>query len=868
MRDIHSQISDWASKLAYWEQSALRWLLDGKQLTETDHRLLLDLLLEDANLVEKTQERPKLSFLAKDSDEESARDRVTLIAIGELENVNALVPNQRLEFCRQLTAVFGANGSGKSGYARVLGSAAFTRGDRDVLPNVMAPHDASQLQRALVTVASDQEVRTVEYQIGQGCPELAGFYMFDSTAVRIHMSGENAISFSPVGLAALPLLAETTDRVRELLAKEIESRSSQMEFTRFFEGESSVKDLVRDVDAQTDLEQLQNFAVLSPEENARILDLHTEVAQLRLKDTVKVIKDLKRTAADLGELAAKLEIAEKSLADGRLEALASKLDEKARYQLVASELDVSSFATESDNYVGTDPWLDFVKAAQALAQAISRNDTSYPQVEDHCLLCQQHLSPDAVNLIQRLWLFLDNEAQAALDKANEALEADRLMLKGIDLDFFQPHEVWYRYLQDRDRELAGDVESFLTDCRQRRAQSVAANERSELPIGSALPQSRIQDIRDIIKELDEQISELERSDRTVEIQELEDEQRNLQHRVILQQHLDAITGYVTNLRWAERAKKIGGSTRHITRKYNELFDELVTQRYIQLFQETLTVLGRPLQVEVRTKGRKGQVIKQVVVRSDETAPARIATPEKVLSEGEKRAVALADFLTEVVLDSSSRGIILDDPVTSLDLEWRQVIASILAREAQRQQVIVFTHDLPFLHYLLTAAAEEKVETRTHWIKRGDYDGAPGYVYLDNSPALERDYRSSKHARDCYARAISAPPQVQERLLRDGFGALRTSYEAFIIFELFNEVVLRFGERISFGRLEEIVWDKTIVQDVITSCERLSRCIEGHLHSDLFLPTKPTPAQLLEECEHFDALKSQLKALRKQSKSSS
>lgn len=43
----------------------------------------------------------------------------------------------------------------------------------------------------------------------------------------------------------------------------------------------------------------------------------------------------------------------------------------------------------------------------------------------------------------------------------------------------------------------------------------------------------------------------------------------------------------------------------------------------------------------------------------------------------------------------------------------------------------------------------------------------------------------------------ARPQVQERLLRDGFGALRTSYEAFIIFELFNEVVLRFGEAYQF-----------------------------------------------------------------------
>lgn len=865
MRDIHSQISDWANKLAYWEQTALRWLLDGKQLTETDHRLLLDLLLEDANLIEKTQERPKLSFQAKASDEQSARDRVTLIAIGELENVNALVPNQQLEFCKQLTAVFGANGSGKSGYARVLGSAAFTRGDRDVLRNVMVPHDVSQLQRALVTVANDQEERIVEYRIGHGCPELAGFYMFDSTAVRMHVSGENAISFSPVGLAALPVLAETTDRVRELLAKEIETRSSRIEFAWFFEGESIVKELVTNITAKTDLEQLRTLTVLSPLDEIRFRNLDKEIAELRLKDTLKTIEHLKRTAADLEELATKLEIAENALTDGRLEALASLLDEEVRCQLLASQLDVSSFASEDGNYVGTDSWLDFVKAAQALAQAASIHGASYPQPEDHCLLCQQRLSPEASRLIQRLWQFLDNEVQEALDKAREAVEEERLKLKDIDLDFFQPHEVWYRFLQDRDQELVSDVESFLVDSRQRRAQSIAAIGRFDLPISTSRPQSSIQSIRDLIEELDEKISELEDSDPAAEIQRLEGEQRNLQHRITLQQHLDAIVGYVANLLWVERAKKIGGSTRHITRKYNELFDELVTQRYIQLFQETLTVLGRSLQVEVRTKGRKGQVIKQVVVRSDATAPAKMATPEKVLSEGEKRAVALADFLTEVALDSSSRGIILDDPVTSLDLEWRQIIASILAKEAQRQQVIVFTHDLPFLHYLLTSAAETKLETRTHWIKRGDYDGVPGYVFLDNSPALEGDYKSSRHARECYLRAKSAPPQEQERILRDGFGALRTSYEAFIIFELFNSVVLRFGERISFGRLEEIVWDNTIVKDVITSCERLSRCIEGHLHSDSFLPTKPTPAQLLEECEHFDALKSQLKALRKQSK---
>ena len=76
-----------------------------------------------------------------------------------------------------------------------------------------------------------------------------------------------------------------------------------------------------------------------------------------------------------------------------------------------------------------------------------------------------------------------------------------------------------------------------------------------------------------------------------------------------------------------------------------------------------------------------------------------ANPDTVLSEGEKRAVALADFLTEVALDTGSGGIVLDDPVTSLDLEWSAVIASLLVNEAKKRQVVVFTHNLPFVHYL-------------------------------------------------------------------------------------------------------------------------------------------------------------------------
>lgn len=114
----------------------------------------------------------------------------------------------------------------------------------------------------------------------------------------------------------------------------------------------------------------------------------------------------------------------------------------------------------------------------------------------------------------------------------------------------------------------------------------------------------------------------------------------------------------------------------------------------------------------------------------------------------------------------------------------------------------------------------------------------------------------------HAKALQADAALQEYLLRDGFGALRTCYEAFIIFDMFNEVVMRFSERISFGRLSDIYWEPSIVEDVIESCERLSRSLEGHLHSDALGALKPKPADLLLEIEHFESLQKKLRDLKK------
>jgi len=304
-----------------------------------------------------------------------------------------------------------------------------------------------------------------------------------------------------------------------------------------------------------------------------------------------------------------------------------------------------------------------------------------------------------------------------------------------------------------------------------------------------------------------------------------------------------------------------GSAYAITRKHDDIFDALVTERCIELFRERLGELGRPLKVTVETRGQKGKTVRRIVLKLSDTQPSGQFSVEKVLSEGEKRIVALCDFMTEVAIDEDSAGIILDDPVTSLDNDWKRTIADWLVREAPRRQLIVFTHHLTFLYEMKTRAARSGIEVVGHWVKT-EADGEPGHVHLDNSPICEEDFKSAKRARHFYERAKKAPPEEQESLLEQGFGALRTCYEVSVIFGLFKGVVLRFDERVSVGRLKDVVWDDAVAQAVVDKTNPVSRYIAGHSHSDEYAAVKPSPQLLLDEIEVFEKLKEQHSRARK------
>ena len=122
MSSLHQEqeIDQWARTLPYWEQAALDLVLRRITLAPSHYDTLLQLLLEENDLAPAIAQRPRLSFGSAGKPAEPGSPAVRLISLSDLRNVNALAEGQTLRFGPGLTAIYGGNASGKSGYARVL----------------------------------------------------------------------------------------------------------------------------------------------------------------------------------------------------------------------------------------------------------------------------------------------------------------------------------------------------------------------------------------------------------------------------------------------------------------------------------------------------------------------------------------------------------------------------------------------------------------------------------------------------------------------------------------------------------------------------------------------------------------------------
>ncbi len=294
------------------------------------------------------------------------------------------------------------------------------------------------------------------------------------------------------------------------------------------------------------------------------------------------------------------------------------------------------------------------------------------------------------------------------------------------------------------------------------------------------------------------------------------------------------------------------STRRISQRIGELSKLAITGRLKEALAEEIEELD-PIsdRVELNASASKGKPAVRFKLRSE--GRERVA---KVLSTGEQTALATAFFLAELRVSNERSAIILDDPISSLDHQRREHLAGRLAEEARSRQVVVLTHDLVFVAYLLEHAEELGLDLHAQALVRAD--GEVGVVSSElpwqaRSP-MER-LRALRHELKSELRPLSKGQDSRyERRAQQWLLDLRRGYERLIEIYLLNGVVERQALPIRVQKLHGIRWTPELAEEIDVAMREVS----GGAHQEPLGRQGPSLTRLEALLDKFEVLCEQTK----------
>jgi energy-coupling factor transporter ATP-binding protein EcfA2 len=848
---ILQDILNWAQGLPAWQSDAIARLFAKQTLSQQD--------LDDLHALLKTEHGipdPKGRVASKLSADQipapsAANAHVELLAMKNLRHVNAIAENQRLAFgAKGITIIYGDNGSGKSGYSRVLKRACRARDQSEPIhPNANLPAAQAGIAEAAFELSMAGNAKDVTWVNGKSAPqELSTLAIFDSRCARAYLDDENDFAYVPYGLDILEGLAHVCKQLDALIRTEYSQNAPDTTaFADLGNDVTAVGKLIVGLSAKTKPEQVEALATISVDESTHRNDLEKSLKA----------DNPKEKAAQRRLLAARIsKIAKRSteslvIVDGIVLTKIRGLAEAHRTAKAAAELAAQAFKEDASVLPGTggEAWKELFEAARVFcAEAHPGKEFPYLGPEALCPLCQQPLNTGVERLI-RFEKFIQDEAEKNAKARRKALADEYKIFVAQNLALGFEDELFAEMLA-LDKELAPAVRAFekaLTDrqaaikeaCVSHKWEEIAPEPPSPAPQLEALADKLSQEATNLEKAADEKA----RAAMQALFNELE---ARLKLSKVKAAVLAAIGKYALQAKLTKCLNAL--KTNAITMKSTELTEKVISKELADALNAEFKVLGAGnLRVSLQTRSVKGKALHKLKL---ELSQAK--SPRDILSEGEQTAIAIGSFLAEVKIGGGTGGIVFDDPVSSLDHRRRERVANRLAREAAERQVIIFTHDIYFVCLIVEEAGRVGVPCVTQSLTRRP----EGYGVANSNLPFEGMGTKARVAalRDMQQQITKLHKDKNEPEHRketvNAYGHLRIAWERAVEEVLFRSVVVRFRKGISTQLLAGVEVndaDYSVIEAGMTKCSNYA----GHDQALLGGTAIPEPDELLADIDGLE-----------------
>jgi AAA domain len=824
----------WANGQDAWlRRLTLEVIATGRPLSATQMDVIYQTFLVEKALA--PGDPVTVPLLSDDSSLADAGSPLTLVRLSELKNVNALTAGQGIEFNPKLTVVFGENACGKTGYVRVLKKAAAVRTTENVIPDVTQPRRPSEPPSARITYKlGSADPQTVDWKDESGLAPLNRIDVFDSRATLLHVDGDLNYVYTPSELARFPLVRDGIDAVRTRLERDVNSRAAAGNpFLVQFDRQSRIYPLIDSLGASTDLAQLRTLAVVTESDKQESGTLRTEIEALQTTNPAAQLKLAEGTTSTLNAL---LEAVE-AIGGFNIPKYTGSLDrlQRARHQYEGATQ--MSFAGMPIPRLLKEEWRRFIQAGEDYLKTLEAQE-QFPAEGKECLYCRQPLSPEAVALLRKYRDYCNNELRVELDGATHELDAIRQEFerqvdfadmekwvadaKSIGASFNESQLSTIAGFIERGRAILGAIDGSKSLEWQDRATETGA-------VRKVLEDAQTQ-AASLVLDLTERRDKREQAlhGRQAKLLDIESRSR-------LAALLPQIGTAVEQAKWVDKAKiqqrKFQGLLRSVTDTSKVASEQLLNRDFERYFMEESKRLKAPA-VTLQFPGRQGQVTRKKAVASGEYRPS------DVLSEGEQKVIALADFLAETSLKPPAP-VIFDDPINSLDYKRMADVVTRLVFLSETRQVIVFTHNIWFTTELLGRFEDHPQDCSYFDVAR---DGTRiGIVSKGTHP--RSDTLSSLRGRinSLIQPAEKATGEVQAALIEKGYELLRSYCEVFVEQELLQGVTQRYQPNVAMTRLQNINFARLEAAVAATNAifEDSCRYIASHSQPMETLNVRPT-----------------------------
>lgn len=410
MSQVHKEIKAWLLTQPDWLQEAADRLLNQGRLHDQDIAAVADLLR-----TEKGQAVTTHRGFASLTKAPSVPGELRLMSISDVQGIENLSPKAPLDFgSGNLVVVYGHNGSGKSGYTRILKRASGKPRAAPLKANVFG--DVPAARQCKLEFKDGQNTKASVWKADdQALDALRAIDIFDSDEAQHYLTKESSAVYVPPLVFMFEQLAAGCDSVKQAIQAEQDKLVSSLPA---MPAEFAATDPAR------------RYAGLRPNMTAVEIDELTAWTQehaRQLTDLTERLKVVDPEAVATQRRARKAQVLQIALALGKGQAALGEAGVQAIRALQNAAKDKRLVATEATKVnlaildgIGQPTWHAMWRAARDYSQ-LAYPERRFPVTDKaRCLLCHQELQPDAQKRLQDFEAFVESKLEAEAKAAEEA----------------------------------------------------------------------------------------------------------------------------------------------------------------------------------------------------------------------------------------------------------------------------------------------------------------------------------------------------------------------------------------------------------------------------------------------------------------